>query len=219
MAAASTLARRLYDGRVQDDALRRRVALDGRHDALVVAANIRDAAPPQTQRNNRVQVHGLAVVDLPRRAGVVAAGAPRVLQAPHGLLHLEGLGLGAARRSRLRRLADELLLVADFALALFGHLFWQCSARRAGVCHVCYHTSRVGCASPTLQRCFGAAEIALMPTRLQPFKSLSRVLVCQNEPICKFQTEPQLVAGLLVSYMPLAAGGKLALTRIVVVLG
>ena len=116
------VARRLYDGRVQDDALRRRVALDGRHDALVVAANIRDAAPPQTQRNDGVQVDGLAVVDLPRRAGVVAAGAPRVLEAPHGLLHLEGLGLFCRAAQRLRRLVDELLLVAHFALALFGLL-------------------------------------------------------------------------------------------------
>ena len=117
------VARRLHDGRVQDDALRRRVALDGRHDALVVASNIRDAAPPQAQRNDRVHIHGLAVVNLPRRAGVVAAGAPRVLEAPDGLLHLEGLGLLRRAAQRLRRLVDELLLVAHFALALFGHPF------------------------------------------------------------------------------------------------
>ena len=115
------VARRLYDGRVQHDALRRRVALDGRHDALVLASDVCDAAPPQTQRDNRVQVDGLAVVDLPRRAGVVAAGGPRVLEAPDGLLHLEGLGLLRRAAQRLRRLVDELLLVADFALALFGH--------------------------------------------------------------------------------------------------
>ena len=141
------VARRLYDGRVQHDALRRRVALDGRDDALVRAANIRDAAPPQTQRNDRVQVHGLAVVDLPRRAGVVAAGAPRVLEAPDGLLHLEGLGFFCRAAQRLRRLVDELLLVADFALAFFGHFL-------LGVCLVCYHPCDVcddSVASPSLQ--------------------------------------------------------------------
>ena len=124
------VARRLYDGRVQDDALRRRVALDGRHDALVLAANIRDAAPPQTQRDNRVQIDGLAVVDLRRRAGVVAAGAPRVLEAPDGLCTSKALAFlprGAASsstrgRASPRRSTSRLRFLAILLLGV--RLVW-----------------------------------------------------------------------------------------------
>ena len=173
-------------------------------DALVLAANIRDAAPPQTQRNSRRPGHGLALVDLPRRAGVVAAGSPRVLQAPDGLLHLEGLGFLRRAAQRLRRLVDELLLVADFALALFGHFL-------LGVCLVCYHPCDVcddSVASPSLQCSrFGAAEIALMPTRLAKRSNHGHEsLICQNER--RVQTGLRLGRGgccsLLVSYVPLA---------------